>query len=157
MSNSEENQQVTNPWIYKGEVEFEIPEKAIGFIYRISHADGKFYYGRKLLTKAATKTVNGKKKKIRKASDWQDYWSSSPALKEWIEKDGLSKFSREILMFVTTKAALVYAEEYTLFSTGALFDEKCINGNIRSRIQRTWFNKTPDLQRELEATLALLH
>ena len=140
-------------WKYQGEelLSDSIPEKAIGFIYKIKNLEtGQWYIGRKLLTRAATKTVNGKKKKIRKESDWKDYWSSSPYLKEVIEENGKEKFERIILIFVDTKAALTYAEEYMLFKTGALFDEKCYNGNIRSRIQRNWFAKTPDLQKQLE-------
>lgn len=140
-------------WLFKNKelTQDEIPDKAIGFIYKISDLDGNWYIGRKLLTKAAYKTVNGKKKKVRKESDWVDYWSSSPNLLEVIESKGKEKFKREILLFVDTKACLTYAEEYMLFKTGALFDEKCYNGNIRSRIQRSWFKKTPDLQNQLES------
>lgn len=139
-------------WQYNGKalkVE-DIPDKAIGFIYKIKHSSGKWYIGRKLLTKAATKTVNGKKKKIRKESDWADYWSSSPTIQKIIEEEGTANFTREILLFVYTKASLTYAEEYCLFVSGALFDPMCYNANIRSRIQRTWFAKTPDLQSQLK-------
>lgn len=140
-------------WQYNGSdlKQEEVPLKALGFLYKITHTTGNWYIGRKLLTKAATKTVNGKKKKIRKESDWVDYWSSSPYLLEQIAELGKTEFTREILMFVDTKGALTYAEEYLLFTSGALFDPKCYNGNIRSRIQRTWFKKTPNLQAELEA------
>lgn len=141
-------------WQYNGKeiTEEDIPAKAIGFVYKITHpSDGKWYIGRKMLTKAATKMVNGKKKKIRKDSDWKDYWSSSPFLLEEIEKEGTDKFVREILMFVDTKAALTYAEEYLLYKSGSLFDAKCYNSNIRSKIFRTWFAKTPNLHSELES------
>ena len=140
-------------WQYKGKdiTEDDIPLNAIGFVYKITYKDGNFYYGRKLLTKAATKMINGKKKKYRKDSDWIDYWSSSPMLKELIESEGKENFIREILLFVDTKACLVFAEEYILFTTGSLFNPKCYNGNIRSRIQRTWFNKTPNFFNELSA------
>ena len=59
-----------NNWLYEGKelVPENIPEKAIGFIYIITHPDGRRYIGKKLLTRAATKVVNGKKKKIRKLS-----------------------------------------------------------------------------------------
>lgn len=128
-----------------------MPSGTIGFIYKITHpSDGRWYIGRKQVDKAATKVVNGKKKKIRKDSDWIDYWSSSPFLLEEIEKEGKDKFVREILMFVDTKAALTYAEEYLLYVTGSLFDTKCYNSNIRSKIFRTWFAKTPNLHSELE-------
>lgn len=152
MSNILNKQELISSWIYNGKCieDAEIPEKAIGFLYRINHLDGRYYIGRKLLTKAATKTVNGKKKKIRKESDWANYWSSSPMLLELIAAEGKDKFEREILLFVTTKAAMVYAEEFSLFTSGALFDPKCFNGNIRSRIQRAWFNKTPDLHSQLQ-------
>jgi len=139
-------------WLYQGkELNLdEIPDKALGFIYKISHTtNGKWYIGRKLLTKAAYKTVKGVKKKIRKESDWIDYWSSSPSLLEIIEDEGKDKFTREIIMFVFTKASLTYAEEYCLFKSGALFDEKCYNGNIRAKIMRAWFAKTPDLHNQL--------
>jgi len=140
-------------WLFnKKELKTEdIPPKAIGFIYKITNtSDGMWYIGRKLLTRAATKTINGKKKKIRKESDWTDYWSSSPKLIETIEKEGKQNFKREIVLFVETKAALTLSEEYFLHTTGALFDPKCYNGNIRSRIQRSWFTKTPDLFKELQ-------
>ena len=78
-------------WLFnKKELKTEdIPPKAIGFIYKITNtSDGMWYIGRKLLTRAATKTIKGKKKKIRKESDWTDYWSSSPKLIETIEKEG---------------------------------------------------------------------
>ena len=140
-------------WIYKNKtltIE-DIPEKSWGFIYKItSIKDDKWYIGRKILTKSATKIVSGKKKKIRKPSDWENYWSSSPALLDEIEIKGKDNYKREILIFVDTKAAIAYAEEYMLFITGALFDPNCYNGNIRAKIMRSWFIKTPNLQKELE-------
>ena len=135
-------------WIYDNkELKPEdIPENSLGFIYKIVNiATGKWYIGRKMLTKAASKMVKGKKKKIRKESDWADYWSSSPALLADIELLGKDKFTREIILFVFTKASLTYSEEFCLFKTGALFDSNCYNGNIRAKIMKSWFAKTPDL------------
>jgi hypothetical protein len=128
-------------WLYKcKELEdADIPTKAIGFIYLITQiSTGKFYIGRKLLTAASSKTVNGKKKKTRKDSGWRDYWSSSPKIKEWIDESGTDDFKREILMFVTSKGMLAYAEEMALYSVGALESDKWINDNIRSKVYRTW-------------------
>lgn len=140
-------------WIYQGKelkVE-EIPVKAIGFIYKITCiTDGKWYIGRKLTSRAATKMVNGKKKKIRKPSDWEDYWSSSPALLQEIESKGKNTFKREILMFVDTKASLLIAEEYFLHVSGSMFDANCYNSNIRSKIFKSWFVKTPNLFKEMQ-------
>ena len=112
-----------------------IPEKAIGFVYIITNkVSGIRYVGKKLLTKAATKTVNGKKKKIRKESDWRDYWSSSPWLQEIIEQEGKSNFSREIILFCESKGSLNYAEEKLQYCWNVLESDRWYNSNIRSRI-----------------------
>lgn len=140
-------------WNFNGkEIKDEdIPVGALGFIYKITHTSGKWYIGRKNLDMAATRTVKGIKKKYRKPSDWKDYWSSSPALLAEIEDKGKDQYTREILIFCNTKASIAYGEEYCLFITGALFDPNCYNGNIRAKIMRSWFAKTPNFQCELEA------
>lgn len=128
-------------WLFQGSilVEDKIPEKAIGFIYLLRQlSTGKKYIGRKLLTKAATKTVNGKRKKIRKESDWKDYWSSSPQILEWIAESGTTDFTREILTFCHSKGSLIYAEELALYAVGALESDAWLNNNIRSKIYRSW-------------------
>lgn len=140
-------------WTYKNiEIKDEdIPPKAIGFIYKIVHiTSGKFYYGRKNLDMAATRTIKGIKKKFKKPSNWKDYYSSSPALLAEIEDKGKENYSREILLFCDTKSSMVYAEEFILFKSGALFSDNCYNGNIRATIMKSWFNKTPNLQKDLE-------
>jgi len=57
-------------WTYNNEsVSDEVIGDAYGFVYIIENLiDGRRYIGRKYLTKAAYKTVKGKRKKIRKAS-----------------------------------------------------------------------------------------
>lgn len=124
-------------WAYHGkEITTEdIPEAAIGFLYVITNKiDGKRYIGKKLLTKAATKTINGKKKKIRKESDWRDYWSSSPWLQEIIEKEGKDNFQRKIVCFAFSKGELNYQEECAQYQLRVLESDDWYNSNIRSRI-----------------------
>jgi hypothetical protein len=148
-----------NQWIYKGKPldDTKIPENAIGFLYMISDTStSKSYIGKKLLTKAATKVVNGKKKKIRKPSDWQDYWSSSPTILEMIEKDGCDSLKREILLFCNTKSALNYAEEKAQFIFGVLESDHWINSNIRSKIFKKHFQNQQEFIKELNSTLSLL-
>lgn len=131
-------------WIFNGKelTSDGVPENAIGFIYLITHKPtGHRYIGKKLLTKAATKTVNGKKKKVRKASDWESYWSSSPAIHEMILSEGEGVFSREILIFVHTKGELLYAEENLLHYVNALTSDIWLNGNLRSKIFKKWFSR----------------
>lgn len=126
----------------------DIPEKAVGFLYLIEHIpSGKRYIGKKLLTKAATKMVNGKKKKIRKPSDWENYWSSSPWLLEFIAAEGEDKFTRTILLFCDGKGELNYAEECLQYRLGVLESDKWMNSNIRSRIFKKNVMKYPTLKR----------
>ena len=130
----------------------EIPDSSIGFLYKITHIpSGKWYIGRKMLSVAATKTVKGKKKKIRKESDWRSYWSSSKHIHQLVESEGESSLKKEVLLFVDTKACLTLGEEYLLHVSGALFDPNCLNENIRSRIYRTWFKKTPNFFKHLSS------
>ena len=134
-------------WTYQGDtlVSIEaVPKNAIGFIYLITQVStGKKYIGRKLLTKAATKTVNGKKKKLRVESDWKDYWSSSPKIKQWIDENGYDDFRREVLLFVESKSQLMYAEEAALYHVDALLRDDFLNDNIRSKVMRNWFQNAP--------------
>lgn len=131
-------------WLYKGNEITDIsqvPQKALGFVYLIRQkSTGKMYLGRKLLSKASTKSVKGKKKKVRVESDWLSYWSSSPKIKEYIAIHGHDDFSREILIFVTSKGMLVYAEELSLYMLGALESDLWINDNIRAKVYRSWVN-----------------
>jgi hypothetical protein len=140
-------------WIFNGlPITAEaIPAKSIGFLYKITNINtGEWYVGRKLLTKAGTRVVKGKKKKVRLESDWKDYWSSNDLIKSMAKEDP-NNFKREILLFVPTLGAMAYSEEYLLYKSGALFDPKCYNGNIRAKIMRNWFDKLPNLHNELEA------
>jgi hypothetical protein len=143
-------------WTYQGDTLVSIdavPKNAIGFIYLITQVStGKKYIGRKLLTKAATKTINGKKKKLRVESDWKDYWSSSPKIKQWIDENGYDDFRREVLLFVSSKGMLAYGEELALYMMGALESDAWLNDNIRSKIYRTWVK--PDEAVQLRALLA---
>lgn len=115
--------------------EEDVPETAIGFIYIIRHKETRQrYLGKKLLTKAATKIVAGKRKKIRKPSDWQDYWSSSPYLVELIEKEGKDKFDRVIIDWAYSKGELNFKEESAQYQLRVLESDEWYNSNIRSRI-----------------------
>lgn len=144
-------------WIYQSKqiIAEDIPEKSISFIYKITHNEsGKWYIGRKGLYKTAYRQIKGKKKKIKVDSDWKEYWSSSEFLQNWVKEEGEDKFTREILLFTETAAATTYAEEASLYFTGALFDPNCLNGNIRSKIFKKWFiNKEQDLHNKIMKAL----
>ncbi len=144
-------------WKFKGEDlnDESVPTTAIGFIYLITQkSTGKKYIGRKLLTKSGSKTVKGVKKKIRKESDWKEYWSSSPKILEWIAAHGTDDFEKEILQFVSSKGMLVYAEEFAIYAAGALESDNWWNDNIRSKVYRTWCK--PNEAKELRETMKAL-
>ena len=126
--------ELTMTWLYKGKPMIEAPEGMCGFIYIITHLPSdQFYIGRKTLKRKTKRPINGKKKIIYVDSDWMDYYSSSPRLLDLIKEDGKLKFKREILTFVPTNGALIYAEELALYLSGALERDDCINGNIWSQ------------------------
>lgn len=149
---------MSNLWQYNGRElrDEDIVPGSMGFIYLITQlSTGKFYIGRKLLTSASSKMVNGKKKKVRKESDWKNYWSSSPKIKQWIEDaGGTADFTKEIISFCQSKGSLAYSEELALYSVGALESDKWINDNIRSKIYRSWVKL--DDAKQLRAALKKL-
>jgi hypothetical protein len=136
-------------WIFNGKQldENDIPENSIAFLYKITHDNsGRWYIGRKNLHKKVTKNIKSKSGLIKKKtllvqSDWKDYWSSSDYLKELVAEKGKDEFTREILIFVETASATIYGEEALLYMTGSMFDPLCINGHIRTKIMRKWFEK----------------
>lgn len=147
-----------NFWYYEGKPlqDEDIPEKAIAFLYIITHVEtGRWYIGRKNIFRKVTKNVKRKNGTIKKQrslvqSDWKDYWSSSDYLKEMVKELGEDKFKREIMIFVETAAATIYSEESLLYMTGSMFDPLCINGHIRTKIMRKWFdNKETKLHERL--------
>lgn len=132
-------------WLYKGRVLTDdmIPAKAIGFIYMITYLPtGQRYIGRKLLTKAHRRQKNKKIIRSRIESDWREYWSSSPEVKQLIESEGADNFVREILVFADMKGKLNYLEEKFLYCVGAMESDEWLNSNIRSKMfKRNILNK----------------
>ena len=125
-------------WLYKNQpFTSEQAEGYYGFIYVIQNKlDGKRYIGRKYLTKAATKQVNGKKKKIRKASDWETYWSSSDILKAQVKELGEENFTREILYLCKTRSECNYMEAREIFIRDALLKETYLNGWVSAKVHK---------------------
>ena len=99
-------------WTHKGQ-EFleEHIGSAYGYVYCITNTiNGKQYIGKKFFSKAGYKTVKGKRKKIRKPSDWLTYWGSNKTLLEDIQKNGEEHFRREILHLCTNRSDCAYLE-----------------------------------------------
>ena len=147
-------------WLYKDkEVSIEdIPEDAVGFVYKIIHTPtGKYYIGKKSLEsvrnvkigkreleriKAERKELKlrgsaPKKKKVRKISDWETYYSSNEWINEEVKSGKGDEFSREILQFCNSKKTLSYYEVEWMFRYDVLRDEISLNGNISGK----WYKR----------------
>ena len=125
-------------WIYKDQEISELPEDCVGFVYQITNTtNGRMYIGKKLAKfKKARPPLKGRVNKRRYTvdSDWQEYYGSSDALNEDIEKLGREKFKREILFYCKSKAELSYVEAREQFARKVLETDDYYNGHIRVRI-----------------------
>ena len=115
-------------WHYDGKILEEPPDDAFGFVYLIECTkNGKKYYGKKLLTKAGYKQVKGKRKKIRKESDWKTYFGSSKELLADVELLGEKYFKRTILRFCKTRGECNYFESKFILESDAIISDKYYN------------------------------
>ena len=117
-------------WKYKGKVLTEIPEGAVGFIYRIEFGDGSFYIGQKSFYSTRRTKVAGKKnrKVTVKESNWRIYSSSSATVKEKITNG--DKYNKNIIYFCESKACMNYHEAYEMFKESVLCNPRALNKNI---------------------------
>ena len=123
-------------WYYDG-VPFDDDGTAFGFVYLIENLiTGKKYIGRKYFSKAGTKQVNGKKRKIRKASDWETYYGSNETLKREVTELGAHNFRRTILYLCKSRSECSYWETFEIFSRHALLDESFYNDWVSAKIRK---------------------
>ena len=138
-------------WLYneKEVTEEMVPDGAIGFVYVITHIPtNRFYIGKKSLTATRRlKPLKGKirKRVVRKASDWEKYYSSNEWIKEQIKEGKSEEFRREIIEFCYSKKALSYLEVYYQFKHNVLSNENSINENILGKFFRKDTINTPKL------------
>lgn len=136
-------------WKYSGDIVTDIPDGAIGFIYRLHFIDGTMYCGKKDCYNYVTlpalksgkqrpnserkgKNKNGKRiyvDVVKKESDWQTYEGSSK------ETAGLELKRKEILEWLPTKRSLTYKEVWWQFKLDVLEKDKYHNQNINGK----WF------------------
>jgi hypothetical protein len=128
-----------------------IPEESVGFIYMITHIPtGKYYIGKKSLESVRNVKIGVRelkklkeerkaagiggraplKKKVRKASDWEKYYSSNEWINEQVKEGKGEEFKRKIIQFCNSKKSLSYYEVYWMFKYDVLSDENSLNGNI---------------------------
>ena len=124
-------------WFFNN-IEFnEVPEKSIGFVYRISRIeDGKFYIGKKLFHSPKYVTKNKKRKRVMVESNWREYWSSSKELQGDHVSLGAQAFKREILEICYSKGTMSYIEAKFQLEFDVLRRDDCYNAFVGCRIHK---------------------
>jgi hypothetical protein len=108
-----------------------------GFVYLIENLiTGRKYIGRKYFTAAGYKQVNGKRKKIRKESDWKEYYGSNEELKEHVNLYGKDLFHREIMRLCTSKGEMSYFEAKYQFQYDVLESDQWYNTWIQCKVHK---------------------
>jgi hypothetical protein len=109
-----------------------------GFVYIITNlSNNKKYIGKKFFYSSKTKQVKGKKKKIKVASDWKDYYGSNSELKNDVETLGNQLFSREIIHLCKSKGVCGYLEAKEQFNRNVLENDDYYNSWIMVRVRKS--------------------
>jgi len=136
-------------WYYD-DVPFEYDGTHFGFVYIIENLiTGRKYIGRKYFSKAGTKQVNGKKRKIRKESDWTTYYGSNETLKREVSEIGEHNYKRTILHLCKSKSECSYFETYEIFTRHALLREDYYNDWVTAKIRRPHLKNVAEQQKML--------
>jgi hypothetical protein len=125
-------------WYYKNNTftEEQIGDN-YGFVYVIENIQtGRKYIGKKFFTKSGSKQVKGKRKKIRKTSDWENYYGSNKTLQEEVKLHGGSHLKRTILHLCKTRSECAYWETFEIISRGALLKEEFYNDWLMVRVRK---------------------
>ena len=132
-------------WTFQGKTVDKLPDDCVGFVYEITNTvTDRKYIGKKLAKfKRSRPPLKGRKNKRRFKvdSDWKDYYGSSDALLEDIQKIGKDKFTREILFYCKNKGELSYVEAREQFSRKVLESNDYYNGHIRVRVHGSTIKK----------------
>jgi hypothetical protein len=120
-----------NPWLFNNQpFNSEDILHHAGFVYCI-YGPEQSYIGRKYFWTIRKKHKAKKgEKRIRKESDWKDYYSSSKVLQEDVERLGKDNFKREIVSIHKTRGDVNYAETKLQFVLNVLESEEYYNDNI---------------------------
>lgn len=125
-------------WTYNNApVTQELLDDHWGFVYVIMNkVTGRRYVGKKFFTKAGYRTVKGKRKKIRLASDWESYYGSNKVLLEDVEKLGADQFERYIIRLCKNKSECTYWETHFIFQFEALLSDRWYNEWVACKVSK---------------------
>lgn len=126
-------------WLYQGkEIDEDQINGYIGFVYLITNkTNHRRYIGKKLFKSTRTKVIKGKRKKVRKDSDWRDYYGSNAALKEDVARLGPENFTREILHLCKSKGTANYLEMKEQIDRRVLESDDWYNDWIMVKVHRS--------------------
>jgi len=101
-----------------------------GFVYMITCLkNNKKYIGKKWFWASRKKKIKGRKraKRLKLESNWKTYYGSSEDLSNDVEKYGVDKFKRDILVLCKTKGDCSYHEARLIIEQEALLKEDYYN------------------------------
>ena len=126
-------------WYYENkEISDEDIKEYTGFVYRITNlTNNKSYIGKKLFTSTRTKTLKGKRKKVKSDSGWRDYYGSNALLKADVEALGADKFRRDILHLCKSKGTANYLEMREQIDRRVLESDQWYNDWIMVKVSRS--------------------
>jgi hypothetical protein len=129
----------SNPWLLHGKpLESEDVTNYVGMVYLIvNEKNNKKYIGKKFFwSKRKLPPLKGQKRKRTKIveTDWKDYYGSSNALKEDLEKYGSVHFKRYVLELCYTKTQCAYYELKHQVDNEAILSEEYYNDFIGGKI-----------------------
>jgi hypothetical protein len=130
-------------WLYENrELTEEEVSNHIGFVYMITNlTNGRRYIGKKLFTKAKTRIIKQRKRRLRVANNWEKYFGSNKELIADVTFFGQDNFKREILYLCKTKGICNYYEAMLQFQHGVLLDRSWYNDQIYLRVHRSHISK----------------
>jgi len=133
-------------WVYKDKVfDKKDIDKNIGFVYLIENLTNKKKYigQKKFFTVTTRPPLKNKirKRKLKKFSDWEDYYGSNEELKADVVSLGKSNFHREILFLCERKSQMNYIETKLIFLYDAILDDGYYNTWVSCKINRNQLEK----------------
>jgi hypothetical protein len=134
-------------WYYKGQEvkdRTDLPEQAIGFVYKIyNRKEDKYYIGKKILLNKRTKPpLKGYKRKrvTYVESNWKVYLGSNVESKKWNIEDCY----REIVYICLNRTMMTYYEVKLQFQENVLESDKFLNDNILGKFFKEKIKKYID-------------
>ena len=126
-------------WYYENkEISDEDIKEYTGFVYRITNlTNNKSYIGKKLFVSTRTKTLKGKRKKVKLDSGWRDYYGSNALLKADVEALGPDNFRRDILHLCKSKGTANYLEMREQIDRRVLESDQWYNDWIMVKVSRS--------------------